>query len=73
MCGCVCAAVVTCNDMSWALSWAQAMEDCLGSPEDWADLWRASGREDMRTHVPIIVHEDAVPHFSGPWAEAVIL
>lgn len=49
------------------------MEDCLGSAEDWVDLWCASGREDMRAHVPIIVHEDAVPHFSGPWAEAVIL
>ena len=51
--------------MIGVLSRAQAMEACLGSPADWVDLWCASGREDMWTHVPIIVHEDAVPHFSG--------
>ena len=42
------------------------MAESLGSPDDWAELWRASGRGEMATtHIPIIVHEDAVPHFSG--------
>ena len=46
------------------------MEQCLGSKADWADLWCASGRPALATtHVPIIVHEDAVPHFSGAKAE----
>lgn len=41
----------------------QALSECLGSRDDWAELWRASGRGEMaNTHVPIIVHEDAVPH-----------
>ena len=49
---------------SW--QFAQAMAESLGSPDDWAELWRASGRGEMATtHIPIIVHEDAVPHFSG--------
>lgn len=44
----------------------KAVKECLGDAESWADMWRASGRHDMAaSHVPIIVHEDAVPHFSG--------
>ena len=44
----------------------QVMAQCLGLPTAWADVWRMSGRPEMATtHVPIIVHEDAVPHFSG--------
>lgn len=42
------------------------MKECLGTAADWADLWRACGcDEQATTHVPIIVHEDGVPHFSG--------
>ena len=44
----------------------KVLKQCLGSQTDWADLWRARGCNDLATsHVPIIVHEDGVPHFSG--------
>lgn len=44
----------------------KVLKECLGDAKSWADMWRASGRHDMAaSHVPIIVHEDAVPHFSG--------
>ena len=45
---------------------AKVLKECLGTDSDWADLWRACGcDEQATTHVPIIVHEDGVPHFSG--------
>ena len=42
------------------------MAQCLGSPADFGKMWRASGCDELAsTHVPIIIHEDGVPHFSG--------
>ena len=42
------------------------MKECLGSWSDFADLWHASECGELAsTHVPMIFHEDAVPHFSG--------
>lgn len=46
------------------------MAECLGSPADFADMWHASGSDDLAsTHIPIIIHEDGVPHFSGIWTD----
>ena len=48
---------------------AEVMAECLGSEDDFGKIWRASGRDHMAsTHIPIIIHEDGVPHFSGIWA-----
>lgn len=45
---------------------AEVMAECLGSWTDFGNLWRASGCAELAsTHIPIIIHEDAVPHFSG--------
>ena len=44
------------------------MAECLGSHDDFGKLWRASGRDHMASCIPIIIHEDGVPHFSGIWA-----
>ena len=44
----------------------KVVKECLGDAESWAEMWRSSGRHDVAaSHVPIIVHEDAVPHLSG--------
>ena len=44
----------------------EVMAECLGSWADFGSLWRASGCDELAsTHIPIIIHEDAVPHFSG--------
>ena len=49
----------------FGLSW-QVITECLGSREDFDALWRACGCDELvSSHVPIIIHEDAVPHFSG--------
>lgn len=46
------------------------MAQCLGLPADFGKLWRASGCDELAsTHVPIIIHEDGVPHFSGMWLQ----
>jgi len=46
------------------------MAQCLGSPADFGKMWRASGCDELAsTHVPIIIHEDGVPHFSGMWLQ----
>lgn len=49
----------------------KVFRECLGSWADFRDLWRASGcdeRDELaQSHIPIIIHEDAVPHFSGTW------
>lgn len=48
---------------------AEVMAECLGSEDDFGKIWRASGRDHMAsTHIPIIIHEDGVPHLSGIWA-----
>ena len=47
------------------VSSCEAMSQCLGQPAEWAMLWKASGRSDEPTRVPIIIHEDGVPHFQG--------
>lgn len=41
------------------------MLECLGEPAQWAKLWKASGRSGEPAVVPIIIHEDGVPHFQG--------
>lgn len=42
------------------------MARCLGSWDDFGKMWRASGCDELAsTHVPIIIHEDGVPHFAG--------
>ena len=44
----------------------EVMAECLGSHDDFGKLWRASERGHMpSTCIPIIIHEDGVPHFSG--------
>lgn len=50
------------------------MEECLGSQHDFKALWRASGCEDMALSdfIPVIIHEDAVPHFSGMIQKMVV-
>ena len=43
--------------------------ECLGSWKDFGAVWHAAGcGEISSTHVPLIIHEDAVPHFSGSTA-----
>ena len=45
-------------------------QNAWGLGPDWGDLWRARGCGELaESHVPIIVHEDGVPHFSGGPAE----
>lgn len=47
----------------------EVMDECLGSWADFSAMWHASGCGELSsTHVPIIIHEDAVPHFSGSTA-----
>ena len=42
------------------------MHECLGSWADFSAMWHASGCGELSsTHIPIIIHEEAVPHFSG--------
>ena len=44
----------------------EVMEACLGPPKEFAHIWRASGRVELaESHIPVIIHEDAVPHFAG--------
>ena len=48
----------------------QVMKECLGSWSDFGDLWRANESSELAsTHIPMIFHEDAVPHFSGTLAK----
>ena len=47
----------------------EVMAQCLGSWADFSKIWKASGCDGCdrlaSTHIPIIIHEDGVPHFSG--------
>ena len=53
-----------------ALERFKVIHECLGADKDLAALWTASGVPELAgTHVPIIVHEDAVPHFAGAFVK----
>lgn len=53
-----------------ALEPFKMIHECLGADKDLAALWTASGVPELAgTHVPIIVHEDAVPHFAGAFVK----
>ena len=47
----------------------EVMAQCLGSWADFRKIWKASGCDGCdqlaSTHIPIIIHEDGVPHVSG--------
>ena len=50
------------------------IDECLGSWADFSAMWHASGCGELSsTHVPIIIHEDAVPHFSGIWKKSSVV
>ena len=44
----------------------QVILECLGSWKDFGAMWQATGFDELSsTHIPIVIHEDGVPHFSG--------
>lgn len=43
----------------------EVFKECLGSWTDFAAMWSSSGRSPEPDRVPIVVHEDGVPHFQG--------